>query len=90
MTAIDTGPTGGGGLGSGALLYTPEQVAERLQIPVGTLRRWVTEGTVPSHRIGRRTRFTQDDLSAIIEQTAAPAAAPMRNGVTSRRRQVAR
>jgi excisionase family DNA binding protein len=50
-----------------ALLLTPEQVADQLQVPVATLRRWVTEGKVPFHRIGRKTRFSQANVQAILE-----------------------
>jgi excisionase family DNA binding protein len=48
------------------LLLTPEQAADRLQVPVATLRRWVTEARVPYHRIGRKTRFTEADLQSIV------------------------
>lgn len=49
------------------VLLTPEQVADQLQVPVATLRRWVTEGRIPFHRMGRKTRFSRANIQAILE-----------------------
>lgn len=66
-------------------LQTPDEVADRLRISVSTLRNWVGLGTVPSHRVGRRIMFTEDDVVEILAQARTPATAPMRNGVSHRR-----
>lgn len=66
------------------LVYTPEQAAELLQLPLGTLRRWVTEGAVPCTRLGRRVRFTQANVDEILASNAKPASAAIRTGATRR------
>ena len=53
-------------------LLTPEEMADRLHVSVGTLRRWVTEGRVPYRRVGRKTRFSEDDYRGILDITARP------------------
>lgn len=62
------------------LLLTPEQVADILQVEVATLRRWVTEGRVPFHRIGRKTRFSNADVEAIIKSAHVPATGSVDHG----------
>lgn len=58
----------------------PEELAAILGTSPRTVRRYVTQGAIPAHRVGRNTRFTRGDVEAILEQTATPAVAPMRNG----------
>ncbi|WP_073837352.1 helix-turn-helix domain-containing protein [Micromonospora sp. CB01531] len=41
-----------------------------------TLRRWVSKGRVPCHRLGRKVRFTDEDLEAAYQ--ACPALAGRR------------
>ena len=47
-------------------LYTLEQVADRLQVSVRTLRRWIDAGDLVAHRIGRGLRITEADLQTFI------------------------
>ncbi|MEH1014661.1 helix-turn-helix domain-containing protein [Micromonospora sp. CPCC 206060] len=53
--------------------YTYSEAAEKLRIAETTLRRWVSKGRVPCHRLGRLVRFTDDDLAAAYQ--ACPALA---------------
>lgn len=53
--------------------YTYAEAAARLRIAETTLRRWVSKGRVPCHRLGRKVRFTDEDLAAAYK--AAPATA---------------
>ena len=55
--------------------YTPEQVAERLQVSVWTVRRWLKSGELRGVVFGRQWRIGADDLAAFIEdQRGKPAA----------------
>jgi excisionase family DNA binding protein len=45
-------------------LLTPEQLAERLQIPVSWVYEQSRQGNIPTHRLGRYIRF---DLSEVLE-----------------------
>ncbi|MEU0151574.1 helix-turn-helix domain-containing protein [Micromonospora fulviviridis] len=56
--------------------YTYAEAAEKLRIAETTLRRWVSKGRVPCHRLGRLVRFTEDDLAAAYQ--ACPALAGRR------------
>jgi excisionase family DNA binding protein len=48
---------------------TERQVAERLQVSEGTLRRWRSEGRgPPSLRLGRLVRYLRRDLDAWAER----------------------
>lgn len=53
--------------------YTYSEAAEKLRIAETTLRRWVSTGRVPCHRLGRLVRFTDEDLAAAYQ--ACPALA---------------
>ena len=68
------------------LLLTPEQVADILQVEVASLRRWVTEGRIPFHRVGRKTRFSHADVDAIIKAAQVPPADAINYGGRPRRR----
>lgn len=68
-----------------ALLLTPEQVADLLQVEVASLRRWVTEGRIPFHRVGRKTRFSRSDIDAIIDAAQVPPSASVDYGARPRR-----
>ena len=45
-------------------LLTPEQLAERLQIPVTWVYEQSRQGNIPTHRLGRYIRF---DLSEVLK-----------------------
>ena len=50
--------------------FTIEQAAEVLQVGVWWLRNQAVKREIPFHLIGRKYRFTQDDIDQILEQTA--------------------
>jgi excisionase family DNA binding protein len=52
-------------------LLTEQQVAEYLQVSLGTLRRWRAEGTgPPALRAGRGVRYRRADVDAWLEREA--------------------
>ena len=57
-------------------LYSPEQLAERLSIPLATLYRWNYLGTgpLPLH-VGRHVRYRPSDVNIWLEERAAEARA---------------
>lgn len=42
--------------------YTCKEVATELHISLPTLNKYVKEGIIPCHRIGRRVLFKQEDM----------------------------
>ncbi|MGW3610551.1 helix-turn-helix domain-containing protein [Micromonospora sp. NPDC005163] len=56
--------------------YTYAEAAVKLRVAETTLRRWVSKGRVPCHRLGRLVRFTDEDLAAAYK--AFPALAGRR------------
>lgn len=48
----------------GNVLFTPEQVAERLGLHVKTVRRYIQEGQLETVRVGKRRRVTRAGLEA--------------------------
>ena len=50
-------------------LYTPDQVAEILQVSVSTVKRWLLIGELPGIKIGPGGywRIRSDDLAAYVE-----------------------
>ena len=55
--------------------YTPEQVADRLQVSVWTVRRWLKSGELPGIRFGGVWRVSEADLAAFIEEQRGKAVA---------------
>ncbi len=57
-------------------LFTPDEVADRLNLHVKTVRRYIRDGQLKSVRIGKRYRVTSDALNAFAgfeaEQTSSP------------------
>lgn len=50
-------------------LLTPEQAAELLTLPIGTLGRWRGEGRGPRYfKLGGRIRYDIDDLLAYVAE----------------------
>ncbi len=47
-------------------LLTIEQTAEHLQVSTKTIRRWIQNGDLVAHRIGRQRRISDSDLQAFI------------------------
>jgi excisionase family DNA binding protein len=54
----------GNGNGNGAELFTPEQLAERMKLPVSWVYEQSRQGNIPTHRIGRYLRFS---LTEVLE-----------------------
>ncbi|GLR78896.1 helix-turn-helix domain-containing protein (plasmid) [Azospirillum oryzae] len=50
-----------------ALLTIPD-VAERLQVSVKTVRRWIVSGDLPTVRLGRQIRIQPKDLDIFLRQ----------------------
>ncbi|SCL43283.1 DNA binding domain-containing protein, excisionase family [Micromonospora aurantiaca] len=53
--------------------YTYAEAAAKLRIAETTLRRWVSKGRIPCHRLGRKVRFTDEDLAAAYKPAPATA-----------------
>jgi excisionase family DNA binding protein len=49
-------------------LYTVNELSEKLKYSRSTIYRWVEEGSVPHHRMGRQIRFTENDVAGIVNQ----------------------
>lgn len=47
-------------------LLSVEEVAKRLGISMRTVRRLIGDGAIPTHRIGRSVRVSEDDLDRYI------------------------
>lgn len=55
------------------LLYDKKEVAEILNVPVSAVD-WLTRtGRLPRRKVGRRIRFTLDDIRAYIESSKVSA-----------------
>jgi excisionase family DNA binding protein len=63
--------------------YTYAEAAKKLRVAETTLRRWVSQGRISCHRLGRLVRFTDDDLDSALKPAPALPAASRRR--TSRR-----
>lgn len=55
-------------------LLWPEQVAEMLGLPTGTLANWRYQGRGPAFvKVGRHVRYRRSDVLGWIEQHVVPA-----------------
>jgi excisionase family DNA binding protein len=52
--------------------YTVDAVAEQLGVSTKTVRRWITAGDLPAHRLGRQLRISNADLATFIAQRRRP------------------
>lgn len=51
--------------------FTPEELADHLKIPVGTIYAWRYKGTGPrGSKVGRHVRFRRSDVDAWLDQHA--------------------
>jgi excisionase family DNA binding protein len=51
------------------MIYTLEQVADRLQVSVQTVRRLIKEGKLKAVRVGVQLRVTQEALDEFLRQS---------------------
>jgi excisionase family DNA binding protein len=55
-------------------LLSPEEVAEMLGVPVGTLANWRYQGRGPAFvKIGRHVRYRRSDVAGLVEECMVPA-----------------
>ena len=47
-------------------IYTPEKIAELLELKVTTVRRFIRDGKLKAHKIGRQWRILAQDLAAFL------------------------
>ena len=47
---------------------TTEQAADYLKLSVGTLRNLTSDGKIPHYKLGRRNRYSVNDLRALLLQ----------------------
>jgi excisionase family DNA binding protein len=55
------------------VLYTPEQVAEKIQVTRRSVYAWLTTGKLRGLRAGDTWRIAEADLMAFLESRKAPA-----------------
>ena len=55
-----------------AKLLTIKDVAAHLSVSEKTIRRWIGDGSLVIHRLGRQIRVTEDDLGTFIKVRRAP------------------
>jgi len=53
-------------------LITIREAAPILNISVITIRRLIKKQAIPHHRIGHKFFFTEEDIQAILNQSAIP------------------
>jgi excisionase family DNA binding protein len=61
-------PTRANLTGAGKLFTVPE-AAEYLDVSQATIYRWMKDGLLSFHKVGKATRFAQEGLDAVIEKT---------------------
>jgi excisionase family DNA binding protein len=49
-------------------LYTVNELSEKLKYSRSTIYRWLEEGNIPHHRMGRYIRFTEHDVTGILNR----------------------
>lgn len=53
-------------------VHTPKDVAARYSVPLNTVYRWASDGTVTSLKIGRHLRFRESDLQEFERRSQKP------------------
>ena len=48
--------------------YTRKEAAKRARITLPTLDKYIQEGKIKAHRLGRRVLFSEEDINNAIEQ----------------------
>ena len=52
-------------------MLSPDDLANLLGIPIGTVYQWRLRGTGPrGYRVGRHVRYSQEDINRWLEQRA--------------------
>lgn len=69
-----------------ARLFTPAEVAARLGKSPEWWRKQAAAKRVPHSRHGRSIRFSEDDITAYLEQIQVRPDDPLKSAVTARRR----
>jgi excisionase family DNA binding protein len=64
-------------LESSRQLFTVDEVAERLNLHVKTVRRFIRQGRLPAKRIGKEYRITRAALEEFAGATTDPGTAPI-------------
>jgi excisionase family DNA binding protein len=49
--------------------WTPKQIADRLQVDVHTINRWIREGKLKAIRLGKQYRIPDSEIRAFIERS---------------------
>ena len=50
------------------LWLTVEEAADYLQVSVPTVYRWMREGVLPRHKVGKVARIKKEDLDSLMEE----------------------
>ena len=58
-------------------LFTVDEVAQRLNLHVKTVRRFIRDGRLPAKRIGKEYRITRSALDEFAGASAGPPSAPV-------------
>jgi excisionase family DNA binding protein len=58
------------------VFFTFAEVAEMTALKESWLRRAAAAQAIPSHKVGRHIRFTEEDIDALIAQSARPIVPP--------------
>lgn len=51
-------------------LLTPAEVAERLQVTLRTVQRWIADGLIPSYKLGKTRRISEEQLNKFLALNA--------------------
>jgi excisionase family DNA binding protein len=60
------------GNGHAAELFTPEELAERMKLPVSWVYEQSRQGNIPTHRIGRYLRFSLTEVLESQKNKSSP------------------
>jgi excisionase family DNA binding protein len=50
-------------------IYTPEEIAELLQIPKQTVWKFIQEGKLNAHKVGKHYRITESEFKEFMAAT---------------------
>lgn len=52
-----------------AEMLTKVEVAQRLQVSIKTIERWMASGDLPVHRFGKSVRISTADFRSLVDNT---------------------